>query len=1504
MKKIKAIIFVVLLLGSIFLPTMSVSAFSKEVYNFDRIWYDPDTGFNKNGVGTLILAVTYTNATASNPNFREIDYCHIEFYQNPFYFGIEFQEESEVLYDDEGNIIYQEPKDGYVYLRKVVVDNYLPNSIKRIASSVNYSTITFQGVKWYRIYVPNFNKLYEWKKFNKPSLNEKWYTWGSNSSILFETKAMFIRQTENSTGHLEFDFTHPTSNLGQKVAINKSYLSSKGITNPIFEWGEKIPWKIISYSENATHYFINPEHFSIVGMHEATSGEQRALIVNTTDDIESKTVTAHAGGNGGNNWGDHYQTFNDGGDNWGEVDSARIHYYTYPQASYILVNATVGITDSSGNWIVNINENKSASSYDISRFRADYDFTDIFLDNQTEYRLRVIIHWSNRGNCKWNGGVNNLYAYGHTDLHATNDYFFILYGYSNGSYVNTTRSVGISAERNIVNGTLLQNFANTTCVKIKVPVSDDVQGISEVLNQTTMNTATNVSSLASLTNNTYYYDSANQFMYIGTENLSTGQLINWSVNCTYGAEFDVEPPTFVVLGLPFEFIGLIKDANGNGIDGYIATTRIMYTNGTDAIEPVEHNCSNGNIFCLISTCSLLPGQYEWELSFYDSGSGVTFKKGGDLSVSVGIYGHYDAVAIFNVYDDSTGLASHSPQFTFYDPNTGMGMNTVLLKLYVSEDTTFTEDDRVYQQDFSTYTGQTLYYKVLDYFNNTIYPDYDGYSSVVITSVNQFIDVPIQMWMFSVKNMNHSIVLFELHNGTRAYQAYLFPYEPFYWYVFNGSYIINITYYNPETDAVVDYHNTTINIDNHTYYWIKGYDLRDIIIEVYAVNSTLGVIVINITTNIDLINSSIDFINQTIWNELTFMNTSVGEVNTRIINIWTSQNSSFGNLENRSMIIFSVYNSNEALGLDRDTLKIYINGTRLIGNIYYANRTDVLNLTIKDYYNSTLYQGNHTVVAPLTFIDLGLTFHSWLFGNKNNIDYMISILKQGGSRWWERGIVPYGEREFIIPSGTYALRIYYNDSGVYTEIYNSTLPPSILVNCSKVYVIEGNDLVEVMSGLSVIRGQLIEVRTELYNAFMSDIEIICRNPPMIYSIYDKEGMAFGNDFYKICPALITIATTRVTTYGNWINSTPMIPSNGTVTNGTVTIIRDVLYLSGSSSITWVNITCADNNTLMQNTSYIPSRVDIYGQNLTINASGDISVMRETKYNQLRKFDWTYYPFSGYGPDPSRAGWHSAGIEFINPMPVPLYEVYGIAGFSNQSNPDGNSVVVRDTANGGVISKRGPDYDVTDAAIHFSLLSIDASSSRAFTIGYYKLSAESYTYDEAITSVPDYDITTYDGLSYNFFATRWTNPYSGTFRGALYIKLNFDIPTEIDTLSMRIYDVTNDHEIVPLLFIPGSEFIRISAEAMGDVLPGSSREFDVYFLMTVYAGVDPKEFHLDTPIWQGITMFILIFFVGLVFIIIGAFLAVSERKERKDRWKFCLSIGIFLVVVINILGAMGL
>jgi len=82
-------------------------------------------------------------------------------------------------------------------------------------------------------------------------------------------------------------------------------------------------------------------------------------------------------------------------------------------------------------------------------------------------------------------------------------------------------------------------------------------------------------------------------------------------------------------------------------------------------------------------------------------------------------------------------------------------------------------------------------------------------------------------------------------------------------------------------------------------------------------------------------------------------------------------------------VFNFYNTNEGLGLDKSTLKVYVNGTRIINDRFYIEDGDSrkINVTVKDYYNTTLFHRNFTINEAFRYLDLGLTFHSWLFGNK-------------------------------------------------------------------------------------------------------------------------------------------------------------------------------------------------------------------------------------------------------------------------------------------------------------------------------------------------------------------------------------------------------------------------------------------------------------------------------------------------------------------------------------------
>ena len=107
-----------------------------------------------------------------------------------------------------------------------------------------------------------------------------------------------------------------------------------------------------------------------------------------------------------------------------------------------------------------------------------------------------------------------------------------VYKYDMVPTFNVFRIIGSSTETNNV------PFSNpsincTGNVTIKVPVSTNVKGIKEVRNNTCGAIATEVDTSAELINNTFWYDSANQFVHIETVDLTTSSSVNWSVNCSY-----------------------------------------------------------------------------------------------------------------------------------------------------------------------------------------------------------------------------------------------------------------------------------------------------------------------------------------------------------------------------------------------------------------------------------------------------------------------------------------------------------------------------------------------------------------------------------------------------------------------------------------------------------------------------------------------------------------------------------------------------------------------------------------------------------------------------------------------------------------------------------------------------------------------------------------------------------------------------------------------------------
>lgn len=1192
---------------------------------------------------------------------------------------------------------------------------------------------------------------------------------------------------------------------------------------------------------------------------------------------------------------------------------------------------------------------------------------------------------------------------------------------------NVTRTTGANTESNVLSFTPDYNCSfNTT---LKIPVSNSVNGIVDVTNNTNNQQLTEVNATDDLVNNSYYFDSSNYYVFIRTTKLSINSWNNWTVNCTYGSTFNIHIPRYKEVGEDITMSGTIRNASDVLMDGITAKTHIYHSNGTDAVTPVhEWYCENGRYFCVLSTSTITPGIYSISIDFTDPTSGIIFKYGETIYIST---------------DPATGIHVISDlSYNFYNNNTGLGINRELFKIYVSEDTSIDSSDRLHSETYDTYTGATLYYRIDDYFDNQIYPTSGDYQTLNITSTSQSEDVPIDWYSFSVKNMNHSIVRFNMTNGTRTYSVWLFPYEPYYFDVIEGEYNLSMEYYSTVDDSYEETKYHEINIVEDEYYWIRGYDLQDIVIEITAVNTSLDTITLSVDMNLDLINSivgnvSIDvttnlsavnssitnlintvwntinitdslvtYLNNTIWNNFSVINSTIDTINnklninfemlnvtvdyinntiwtqfnvldsnitamnvsinsgvtiddsniaTLIMDVWTSINLTDNNidylnasiwtnftlinntinsldidftntitlaennitslqfdfwndinnsLKNRSVVMFNFYSTNDGIGLPWESLKILVDGQRLTEQLYHCMNGSTFRVQVYDFYNNTMLDNNFTIDSTFSSLYLGLTLHSWKFGNKNDDYYMISMLKTGASRWYEIGCLPFEPVEYVLPTGDYTLRIYDKNK---VELYNSTYASPITLNSSRIYVIHGTNLSAIMHGLSTVEGDILQVSGDLDYALTGDVHYISVNPPIICSTWEHIGMLLGSDVWLICPPVHIVATTKNQTFNISIDSVPISPGNGTASNGTITYLEDIMFMSGNNSVTYCNMTYSDNGSLIGNYSYIPARFDANGQNISVRSDGGIFLLRETRYDQMKKFEWTYTN-KAKGPL-DRPGYHEYGLEIENALSHAMEDIYVFIGFSNETNPDTSTVTVYDVQNAKAL-KVGENFNVLGSGIDFRLTgSLLPTESRSFTFTYYRTQYDTLEYGDATKTITSYSkgvdppSDDYDVL-YNMIDFTWVNPYEKSFRGELRLRLKFDNVNNIDGNSYIVTDEDNNHETED--FTPGEGSITISSDALGDVNPGGSRNFKIYFLFEEYPGANPKEYHLDTPInWIGGILFtpmmvLFVLFVGII--AIGGYMVLYDKSKRK-RGMVLISIGMCMIFLFLILQAIG-
>jgi len=313
------------------------------------------------------------------------------------------------------------------------------------------------------------------------------------------------------------------------------------------------------------------------------------------------------------------------------------------------------------------------------------------------------------------------------------------------------------------------NFTHSGNVTLKIPVTTNSYSVLNLTNNTDGSDGTERSTYESLSNKgDFFLNMTTDYIYIRPGNLTIGHHLYWTINLSYGLNFNLVIPQYLEVGDYYQSNGRISYLNETSCTGFYAVTRVLNDSNIDmlSINP-EWDCHNGNYFCVFSTNSLVPDSYDISIIFTDSITGINIRQNETLYLSV---------------DPGSGVhVSTFLHFTFYNNNTGIGIPSESFKIYASTDTTIDSTDRIYVDLYGVYTGQTIYYRVDDYYDNQIYPTTGDYETLGITSLEQFEDVPIDWHSFSVKNMNHSIVHFKMTNGSRTYPQYLYPYEPFYWW---------------------------------------------------------------------------------------------------------------------------------------------------------------------------------------------------------------------------------------------------------------------------------------------------------------------------------------------------------------------------------------------------------------------------------------------------------------------------------------------------------------------------------------------------------------------------------------------------------------------------------------------------------------------------------------------------------------------------------------------------
>ena len=160
----------------------------------------------------------------------------------------------------------------------------------------------------------------------------------------------------------------------------------------------------------------------------------------------------------------------------------------------------------------------------------------------------------------------------------------------------------------------------------------------------------------------------------------------------------------------------------------------------------------------------------------------------------------------------------------------------------------------------------------------------------------------------------------------------------------------------------------------------------------------------------------------------------------------------------------------------------------------------------------------------------------------------------------------------------------------------------------------------------------------------------------------------------------------------------------------------------------------------------------------------------------------------------------------------------------------------------------NFDVTAGGVHVTLIMLNSSDARNFRLTYWD--SNSTTGIGAPNLIAGaYTQGSLNGISMKYTSVQWTNPWSVSYRGEIYITLDFENGDNLLRSSIVIIDETTGNVIPATDYVYTGRTILILTDGVGTVSVGGARNYGIYFTFDAAKAPTQVDFFFGPLVWNS-------------------------------------------------------